>query len=405
MRIRLLTAHKSWIFIVAMMLVLLGCAHGPSAAPRLGQPIGVQLMRTESMFVGAPFRVLLDFESDDDRAFIAGCPSAHLDQALAHTGKSSLQLPPAAGHFSVRLPRLLDQGPFPGSWTLLGGYFWSQQPATIGISYEVDGQTVLQRTVNLPPGNWTPVMLDIVALNDPNRSAEAPIGMLRFTLPRQTIWCDDLLVMDNTHFLVGDADRAGDNWTVCQRGFATIVDRPGSFKLSIPTVETGPAGWQVEESNPLRIVLASSDHQHIWTIYRDGDEYLDGKFKSAVALSAAQTAQMVQQQDHPAELSIPEELGRVERNSPGDLNNDGYAELTGAYQVKASGARIQITIAPQTPKLAKPVVEIAGLPLGRIVAALDGQLIDQTVRLANGHVLVQIPSTIQRPVNLDVRVQ
>jgi hypothetical protein len=152
-------------------------------------------------------------------------------------------------------------------------------------------------------------------------------------------------------------------------------------------------------------VLANSDHQHIWTIYRDGDEYLDGKFKSAMALPAAQTAQMVQQQDHPAELAIAEELGRVERNSPGDLNNDGYAELTGAYQVKASGARIQITITPQTPKLAKPVVEIAGLPPGRIVAALDGQLIDQTVRLANGHVLVQIPSTIQRPVNLDVRVQ
>jgi len=388
-----------------MMLAVPGCAHGPPPAPRLGQPIGVQLMQTEAMFVGAPFRVLLDFESADDLAFITGCPSAHLDPSLAHTGKSSLQLPANIGHFSVRLPRLLDQGPFPGSWTLLGGYFLSREPAAVGISYEVDGQTVLRRNVNLSPRNWTPVMLDIAALNDPNRSAEAPVGLLRFTLPRQTVWCDDLLVMDNTHFLVGDADQAGDNWTVCQRGFTTIIDRPGSFKLSIPTVETGPGGRQVEESNALRVVMTSMDCQHTWAIYHDGTEYVDGKFKSAVALPAAQTAQMVQQQDHPAELSVPEELGRVERNSPGDLNNDGYAELTGAYQVKASGPRIQITITPQTPKLAKPVVEISGLPPGRIVAALDGQLIDQTVRLGNGHVLIQISSTIQRPVNLDVRVQ
>jgi hypothetical protein len=392
-------------FIVVIVLALSGCAHGPPHAPRLGQPIGVQLMQTEAMFVGAPFRVLLDFESEEDLAFISGCPSARLDSTVAHTGKTSLQLPPTAGHFSVRLPRLLDEGLFPGSWTLVGGYFLSREPASVGISYELNGQKVLQRNVNLPARTWTPVMLDIKELNDPNRSAEPPVGLLRFTLPRQIIWCDDVLVMDNTHFLVGDADRAGDNWTVCQRGFTTIIDRPGSFKLSIPTAETGPSGWQVEESNALRVVLASRDDQHVWTIYRDGDEYLDGKFKSAVVLPAAQTAQMVQQQDHPAELSVPEELGRVERNSPGDLNNDGYAELTGAYQVKANGARIQITITPQTPKLAKPVVEIAGLPPGRIVAALEGQLVDQTVRLENGHVLIQIPSTIQRPVNLDVRVE
>jgi hypothetical protein len=154
----------------------------------------------------------------------------------------------------------------------------------------------------------------------------------------------------------------------------------------------------------MRLILTSADQKHTWTIYRDGTEYLNGKFQCVVPLSADQTAQMIQQQAHPAELKIPEELGRLDRDTRGDLNNDGYAELYGAYEVKTNGPRIQITITPQISALCKPVIEIAGLPLGRVVAALDGQLIDQTVRLPNGHVLIQIGSTIQKPVTLDVRV-
>ena len=370
-------------------------------------------MRVEPMFVGAPFRVLLDFESASDLAFVSSIsaskldPAVKLDAEVAHTGATSLQLPAGAKGrgFAVKLSALLPANDFPGQWTLIGGYFICRESTSVQIEYQAGGKPLLYRSVNLEPRKWTPVFLDFSTLSDPNANAPSEVGVLSFTTGNAAVWCDDVVAFDNASLFVGDGDKAGDGWTVRRRGFITIIEKPGSFKLRIPSPEAAPEGWRVEEANELRVRMMNSAGKRAWTVYSDGREYLDGKFQSAIELPAEQLKEMEAQQASPAELSVPEEFGRVERNAPGDRNNDGYAEGSGAYQLKANGGRFEATITPRTPKLVRPVLEIAGLPAGRVMANLEGRLIEKSVRLPNGHVLIELPATINRPVTVNVRVQ
>ena len=81
-------------------LAELGDTRVPIAPPvRTGEPIGVQLMHVEPMFAGSPFRVLLDFESPSDLAFIADHPTVTMDPQVAHTGRASLQVPAKSSGF------------------------------------------------------------------------------------------------------------------------------------------------------------------------------------------------------------------------------------------------------------------------------------------------------------------
>ena len=121
-------------------------------------------------------------------------------------------------------------------------------------------------------------------------------------------------------------------------------------------------------------------------------------------LGRQEAAIFTQQQKSPATLSVPEELGRLERNAPGDRDNDGYAELRGAYQLKAIGPRFEVKITQQTPRLLRPVLEIAGLPAGRVLAHVEGQQIERVSRLKNGNVLIMLPNTLDRAVTVNVRV-
>jgi hypothetical protein len=371
-------------------------------------------MRAEPIFAGAPFRVLLDFESPSDLAFISIIPNIpidkdhpvyQLDREVAHTGLVSLQLPAGSDPFEVKLGALLPPGDFPGVWNLAGGFFISREAATVEVSYVVGFKTLLTRKVSLEPRKWTAVMLDLSSLADPNAAPPAKVGTLRFRNSGGTVWCDDVVLFDNTAQLVGDPEKAGDNWSVRRRGFATLMEKPGSYKLRIPTPEAGADGWKVDEADDMRVCLSSADGRRFWTIYGDGRGYLDGKFKSAVELPPDQQALFEEQQASPAEMTVPEELGRVERNAPGDRNHDGYAEMTGAYQLKASGARFAVTLTPHTARLVRPVLEIAGLPPGKPVASIEGKLLEKVVRLPEGHVLVELPGTIERAVTMNLRVQ
>jgi hypothetical protein len=386
-----------------------GCSR-PLAPPiRSGEPVGVQLMRTEPSFVGQAFRVLVDFESGTDFAFIADCPGGQIDPAVAHTGNSSLHVPPGAKPFVVKLSSLLPGGPadFPGAWTLVGAYFISRESTAVRVSYEVKGKAILQRSVGLEARKWTAVFLDVTSLSDPNGEPPGEVGLLRFAPERGAeTWCDDVVVLDNTRSLAGDADKAGDAWSVRQRGFYTLIEKPGSFAVRIPTPESGEGdAWKAEEANDLRVRLTAAGGRRTRVIYSDGREYVDGGVKSLAETSAEQQAQLNEQHRAPAALSVPEEMGRVERNSPGDANHDGYNEAVGAYELKAAGPRFEVTVTPQGPKVVRPVLEIAGLPTGHVVAHAEGQVIEKLARLPNGHVLVMLPTTIDRPVTVNVRVQ
>jgi hypothetical protein len=104
-------------------------------------------------------------------------------------------------------------------------------------------------------------------------------------------------------------------------------------------------------------------------------------------------------------VSIPEDQGRLLRQTRGDANNDGYNEVLGAYQIEAAGPRLDVTLSPRTRALVQPVLEIANLPPGKLIATLEGRLIESAERLDDGRVLLILPHKLQRPATLNIRVQ
>jgi hypothetical protein len=107
----------------------------------------------------------------------------------------------------------------------------------------------------------------------------------------------------------------------------------------------------------------------------------------------------------PAAVSIVPEQGRLNRTSPGDADNDGYNELSGDYKIVAEAKQIDVTLTPHTPRLTDPALEIAGLPAGKLIVTVDGRLIDDCVRLANGNVLIVLPLELDRAATVSVRVR
>jgi hypothetical protein len=390
---------------------LLGCveserAFHPTPPPLLSEPIGIQLTRAEPRLAGMPFRVLLDFEQPSDLAFLSPA-GGQCSMQMAHTGRASFELAAGKG-IGVKLSSLLGSGAFPGKWTLLGGYFKSvstkNQVAKVTVTYRAPGAAagVLQRTVDVSPGGWTPVFVDMTTLRGP---ASGP-GLLTFECgPGEWVYCDDVVLMNNDRTLASPTSAAAPatTWNIYEKGFATTIDKPGHFRMSLKTPEAAPDGWAMEEANDLRARFSSSGGR-TWTIYIDGRQYQSGAFVGQTVLKEA-AAIFTQQHDRPAELSVREEFGRIDRDTPGDRNNDGYNEQRGSYELLARGPRFEVTIRPNTNLLAYPVLEISGLPPGNVLATVEGQLIDKTVRLANGNLLVNVPVTLERATTVNVTVK
>lgn len=407
-------SHRPILTVLALLtgLSLIGClengepASRPTPPPLLSEPIGVQLTRAEPRLAGMPFRVLLDFEQPTDLAFLSPA-GGQCSMQMAHTGRTSLELAPRKG-IGVKLSSLLGSGAFPEKWTMAGGYFKAAEqkspPANVTVTYRTSptGPALLQRTIEVASGAWTPVFVDLTTLKAPSSAA----GLLTFENGAgQPVFCDDVVLMNNDRTLASPASGAapGTTWNIHEKGFATVIDKPGHFRMSLKTPEAATDGWAVEEANDLRARFSSSGGR-TWTIYIDGRQYQSGAFVGQTVLKEA-SAIFTEQHDRPAELSVREEFGRVDRDTPGDRNNDGYNEQRGSYELMAKGARFEATIKPNTNLLAYPVLEISGLPAGNVLATVEGQLIEKTVRLANGNVLVNVPVTLERATTVNVSVK
>ena len=411
---------------VAAVAALSGCTENapnvqrPTPPPLTTEPIGVQMARVQPRLKGLPFRVLLDFERPTDLAFLSpGAPSPTISSDQSHTGQSSLKIAP--GRFEVKLASLLPSGgSFPGNWTLAGAYFHADgpapsteqsPPATVTVAYRLPSslQPLLQRTVPLLPGNaWTGVFLDLTQLPTVPHNNSAEVGLLTFQVDAaQPVCCDDVLLMNNSRTIeeppAGAPAESG--WTIRENGLAIVVDRPSHFRAKIDTPEANPrGGWTVEESSDLRVRFVSSAGE-TWTLYNDGRQYIGGKCDPLKSVGDAAAAMYVRAHDAPAEMIVADEFGRIDRDTPGDRNNDGYNETRGAYQLIARGGRFQVTLKPAAAALARPVLEIAGLPAGNPMITVEGQWVEKSTRLSNGNLLIDLPLLVERPITINVHIR
>ena len=391
----------------ALLAAIPGCTENgapaappPTPPPLTTEPIGQQMARVEPRLAGMPFRVLLDFERPTDLVFVSPQSAGQRSTDRAHTGAASLQCGSSA-NFDVKLSSLVS-GAFPGNWTLAGAYFSSAKSATVTLVYSVGGGAppLLQHTVHLPAnGHWTPVFVDLTQL--PATSTDA--GVLSFSVAsEQAVFCDDLTVANKSKTL-DTPDDPTSGWTIKQGGYTVDVARPGRFRVQLKTPEAVDDGWDTKEANDLRARFVSTSGK-TWTIYSDGRQYQDGQFSALFDFGQA-TPLFAQQQASPAEVVVSEEYGRIDRDTPGDQNNDGYNERWASYELVARGPRFEVVLKPTTRVLVRPVLEISGLPQGNALITVEGQLIEKSIRLPNGNLLVEIPMALQRPTTVNVTVR
>jgi hypothetical protein len=396
---------------IGLALLLTGCADDAPLPPTT-EPLSLQLVHADPALADGRFRRLLDFELPSDLVFVrTEGKTPQLSPQSPHSGAASLTIPSGCRSIAVNLASLLPANtPLSGKWALAGAYLRCERDAQVTVEYTPGGiqqsqsVTLTSRPFSLPAGQWTGVFVD---LTQQPAAAQRPPGTLRlvFSHPMPArLWCDDVMLVDNTRVLAGE-DEPKSGWSVVERGQAITISA-ASHQLTFQTPALSPQGWLLREANDLRARLEQVDSSGaaiaFRTIYHDGRQYVDGDYEPLAG--PPQPAQAMQH-DSPAEVVVPEGMGRLIRNSPGDANNDGYNERRGAYEILAKGPRIDVTLSPRTPRLLRPVLEIAGLPPGDLLVTMEGQLVEGAVRTDEGNVLVELPGRIERQTTVNVRVK
>jgi hypothetical protein len=393
---------------IAVALVLAGCASDKPEMPM--EPIGLQLVKKEPALKGERFSNLLAGEEDSDLVFLStNAALPRRDEKRAHTGRSSIQIPAGVGRVTIKLSSLLAGQNFPADWTLVGMYLYATRPTTASLSYWENEQILAAGSATLSANRWTPLFVDLTSLTQSAHStttiaSQNLVLVLDLDGPGE-VWIDDLMLVDNTKQLVSEKD-AGETfnpWSIQRKGHQIYGDAPGRFRFSFATPQRNDQGWTVREANAMRLWLTSTGTKKNEVIYSDGRAYVDGQY-SAIGMPAKADSTFAEEHASPAELDVPPELGRVVRQSEGDANNDGYNELMGAYELLATGPRFEVHITPRSSKLSRPVFEIRGLPPGKVLANLEGRMVDRMVRLDDGTLLMELPARIERPTTLSLRV-
>lgn len=385
------------VFVLIAGLLIGGCTSGVKRPVSTETPLGLQMLRTEQQLRNFPFFTLLSFERQADTVFVHTRQPAQLSAERSHTGQSSLMLPPGADRLSIKLSSLHTGRDWPGRWALVGAYFYSPQVQRMTASYVVAGETLARYRVELPAEQWTAVLLDVASALAGRAPGEA--GRIEFTFDPSLsapLWCDDVLEIDNT-----TVHTEAEDWAVRERGFEYVVEGPLASKIVLKTPEASTGGWRLEEANVIRARFTSGKREMI--IYSDGRMFDDGRLKLLVKTPAL-VEMTSAAQARTARVEIDPKAGRLVRNSAGDSNNDGYDESSGAYVIAAAGPRVELTIEPDAPLL-RPVVLVRGLPAGRVLATMEGRLVENAVRLADGSVLLQLPGIIGRRVSVEIAVR
>lgn len=390
------------------------------------EPIGQQLQRVVPPLKSQRFSTLLDFESDADRVFVVATPPPQMVFDRAHTGHRSLRIEPGTERIAIKLSSLMGGRPFPGEWTLLGAFLYCEEPIDVLVSVDHAGFAVPARKVTLSPHTWTTALADIsMTSSEPDASALSSATLV-ISLPARSpaVWCDDVMLVNNRQPLVNPGENGAavqsnetpsgpttapvagfpSPWSLQRRGLSYVGSAPGKFNFNLVTSEASRSGWKIDEANELRARFSSDGGKtKLLTVYSDGRSYWDGQYKAFSAES--RNAVFSEEHASPAEVSVPEELGRLNRDTPGDANNDGYNEVRGAYQLIANGARLEMRITPHTRALLRPILEITGLSPGKVLVTTEGRLVETTVRLEDGTLLVEIPTVIDRPTTINIRIQ
>ena len=310
------------------LLGMTGCgAHCASPDPAGNTPLEMSKPTTLSSSNVAASQsamrrsVLLDFEHESDQLFAVATPEPAKLVSTASGTSGALKLESGTRRLEVKLASILSGRAFPGGWTLLRITLAATTDCAVSLAYVVDGKPLLSAPVMLGAEEPRTVAIDLTTL-----SAVNAIGSLELIFPNGSpadFRVDDLELIDNADTLV-DGREGG--LTIRQQGLTLTASRSSSFKLRLPLAESPAGGWTVIEANALRARFHSDrPTKSELTLYDDGRMLTSGAF-GAISASVRDDPRYRAAHASPAEIYVPEEQGRVDRTTPGDVNNDGYNE-------------------------------------------------------------------------------
>jgi hypothetical protein len=335
--------------------------------------------------------VLLGFESAVDGVFVRGADTAVVE-GRGRNGSGALEV---RRDVIVKVGSLLSGREWPGGWTVMGAWVRAEQGGSVSMSVK-DGETVLaRRVIKIGKGQWSPAMVDILETDQATTPDVAKMTLgIEFSGDGRC-WVDDVQVADNSYAWV---DNPKGGWGIRRKGFNVIVEQPAKFVLRLATEEVA-GGWKVIEANPVRARFQNAEGK-VGAVYADGRSYWDGVFRPLAAGIADVTGLRV---------AVDEDQGRLERNSPGDANHDGYNELEGAYRVVATdGARklgVKLSPGDKSGAGAGAVLVVRGLAAGEVRVTVEGEMVRDVVRLADGSVMAVVPAAVERDLAVEYSVR
>jgi hypothetical protein len=105
--------------------------------------------------------------------------------------------------------------------------------------------------------------------------------------------------------------------------------------------------------------------------------------------------------------------GQLDRNFPGDADNDGFVESYGFQVVRLANGRATFTIYPQERPLIDPPIlftvpaserEALDVKHSHLLVNIDGKQFTNPPVFPDGSFLLQVPYVLDRPVNVEVRL-
>ena len=211
-----------------------------------------------------------------------------------------------------------------------------------------------------------------------------------------------------------------------QTGFAIAVDARQRFELVRPaSTSNAPRFALLHRSGAARADL-------LWTPHRrgDGEFFVDvlsaderrrvvvlkadappGRIDAAQLLrvwppdlgSVTTASDYADDYQTPAQISTT--VGRQRRDAPGDLDQDGFNESEGCYELRAEGGLMRFQFAPGATKRLRPRFRVADTRGRRCWVYADGRIIETQGRDVDGELLFTIPRTLTAPAAMEVRAR
>jgi|GEM_PF-4558940 len=322
---------------------------------------------------GVPFTNVMDFESPTtDRVYITG--KVKFEKSAAFTGKYGISIP-AGQSIRVRMGAALIGREFPGRWKYFGFHAQSSSPARLRVRWHDAGlaREALSVDVDKLSREWielfAPADLGKLELELINESAEqVSIGIDDFIL------CDPELVVQQPDQSTIGLERTQLGWYLESKEGRIYAGRWDPMSGGVRPIE----------NSPLRVI------------------FMDARGKQ-FSFDSNGLRRPTIDPEALLDFTVLDESARIDRNSAGDSDQDGYDESSGSYQIHALLPTVSLRASPKEKSVDRSMLEIVNLPPGEVRVTVEGQLVERVHRFPDGRVLIELPITIDRPTLIEIR--